>query len=164
MSPTRRQLLRQGWRVGGSLLAAAATWTTWEALRPLSSASKAAKIRIGAASDFQVGTATYLPEGRMYVVNASNQIFALAQKCPHLGCRVPFCESSGRFECGCHGSVFDLGGEWVKGPAPRGMDRFEITQKGDSLIVDTAKTLSGPPHGNNEFLTPPKGPTCLKGA
>ena len=42
--------------------------------------------------------------------------FALSQRCPHLGCRVPFCESSGRFECPCHGSIFDLGGRVHQGP------------------------------------------------
>jgi Rieske Fe-S protein len=164
MSPTRRDVLRRGWRFGGGLLAAAATWTSWEALRPLSTGAKAPKIRIGAATDYAAGTATYLPAGRLYVVNASDQLFALNQKCPHLGCRVPFCESSGRFECGCHGSVYDLAGEWVTGPAPRGMDRFEVTQDGDYLVVDTGKTITGPPHGEKKFLTPPKGPSCLKGA
>ena len=61
-------------------------------------------------------TSTYVPAGRMYVVNANDYLFALSQKCPHLGCHVPFCESSGRFECPCHGSVFDLAGEYITGP------------------------------------------------
>ncbi len=66
----------------------------------------------------------------MYVVNANNHLFALSQKCPHLGCHVPFCESSGRFECPCHGSIFDLAGEYITGPSPRGMDRYDVTLDG----------------------------------
>ena len=35
------------------------------------------------------------------------------EKCTHLGCRVPFCESSSQFECPCHGSVFNRAGELI---------------------------------------------------
>ena len=73
----------------------------------------------------------------MYVVNANDYLFALSQKCPHLGCHVPYCESSGRFECPCHGSIYDLAGEYIAGPAPRGMDRYEVTLDGDNVVVDT---------------------------
>ena len=38
-------------------------------------------------------------------------IVALYQKCPHLGCRVPNCQSSQWFECGCHGSMYNRVGE-----------------------------------------------------
>ena len=49
---------------------------------------------------------------------------ALYQKCPHLGCRVPWCQTSQWFECPCHGSKYNRVGEKKGGPAPRGMDRF----------------------------------------
>ncbi len=38
-------------------------------------------------------------------------VLALYQKCPHLGCRVPFCTASQWFECGCHGSQYNRVGE-----------------------------------------------------
>ena len=44
---------------------------------------------------------------------------ALYQKCVHLGCRVPWCQSSQWFECPCHGSKYNKVGEKVGGPAPR---------------------------------------------
>ena len=161
MAVARRELLRTGWKVGGALLGVAAGWTVFDSLRPIAGAGAKAKIKVGAPADFAEGTSTYVPEGRMFVANAGGSVFALSQRCPHLGCRVPYCESSGRFECGCHGSVFDLGGEWIQGPAPRGMDRFEVSVEGDALYVDTAKLTEGPAHGANTFLTPPKGPSCI---
>ncbi len=97
----------------------------------------------------------------MYVVNAKDYLFALSQKCPHLGCHVPFCESSGRFECPCHGSIYDLAGEYIGGPAPRGMDRYEVTLDGDNVVVDTSVLKTGPARGANTFFTPPKGPSCI---
>lgn len=161
---TRRDFLRTGWKLGGTLLGVAAGWTTYEALRPLTSGAGGGVIRLGNSSSFADGTATYFPEGRLYVVNAGGHLFALSQKCPHLGCRVPFCESSGRFECPCHGSVFDLAGEYIKGPSPRGMDRYEVKVEGADLVADASVLTAGPDRGARDFLTPPKGPGCLKGA
>ncbi len=55
-------------------------------------------------------------------------IVALYQRCVHLGCRVPFCQTSQWFECPCHGSKYNRVGEKKAGPAPRGLDRFYATQ------------------------------------
>lgn len=160
MAPTRRAVLRQGWKAGGVMLGLAAGWTVFESMRPLASGATKGPITVGNVSSFPEGTATYVPAGRLFVANPGGEIFALSQKCPHLGCRVPFCESSGRFECGCHGSVFDLGGEWIAGPSPRGMDRYPVSADGDTLVVDTSTTIEGPPHGAKVYRTPPKGPSC----
>jgi cytochrome b6-f complex iron-sulfur subunit len=164
MALSRRNLLRNGWKAGTGLLASAAAWTTWELLRPLTSNAAGGKLPIGSAADYQPGTATYVREGRFWLANADGHLFALSQKCPHLGCRVPFCESSGRFECPCHGSVFDIGGEWIQGPSPRGMDRHPVSVDGDALVVDTGKRITGPDHGASKFLTPAKGPSCREGS
>ena len=157
---TRRSLLRRGWKACTGLLAAAATWTSWELLRPLAASGAGGKLHIGAAADYKDGTATFVREGRLWLVQAQGTFLALSQKCPHLGCRVPYCESSGRFECPCHGSVYDIGGEWIQGPSPRGMDRFPLSLDGEVLVVDTTKRIDGPDHGAKTFLKPPLGPAC----
>ena len=164
MSHSRRQFLVNLWKVGGAFLIGAAGYTTYEALRPLASAAGGGKLKLGQTKDFERGTATYFPEGRLYVTNAKGDLFALSQKCPHLGCQVPFCESSGRFECPCHGSIFDLAGEWITGPSPRGMDRYPTEVHGDVVVVDTGTLEAGPDHGAKKYLTPAKGPNCVKGA
>ena len=163
MRLSRRGLLRDGWRAGTGLLTAAAAWTSWELLRPLRSNAAGGKLKVGSPADFQTGTATYVREGRFWLANADGHLFALSQKCPHLGCRVPFCDSSGRFECPCHGSVFDIGGEWIEGPSPRGMDRYAVSLDGDTLSVDTGKRVTGPDRDAKQYLTPPKGPSCREG-
>jgi cytochrome b6-f complex iron-sulfur subunit len=161
MTTTRRELLRSGWKLGGALLAAAAGWTVYESLRPLASAASGGPLSLGSPSQYQPETATYIPQGRLFVAHTGTVIYALSQKCPHLGCRVPFCDSSGRFECPCHGSKYDLGGEWIEGPAPRGMDRYELTLTGGILIADTSKLITGPSRGANRFYRPAKGPSCV---
>ena len=117
-----------------------------------------AKITVGTISSFATDTSTYVPAGRMYVVNANDYLFALSQKCPHLGCHVPYCESSGRFECPCHGSIYDLAGEYITGPAPRGMDRYKVTLDGQNVVVDTNILEPGPPHGAQHLPHATQGP------
>ena len=86
---------------------------------------------------------------------------ALYQKCPHLGCRVPFCTASQWFECPCHGSKFNRAGEKKAGPAPRGMDRFALAVEGGAVVVDTSKAVQGPPIGVNTTGQEAEGPHCV---
>ena len=86
---------------------------------------------------------------------------ALYQKCPHLGCRVPWCQSSQWFECPCHGSKYNRVGEKKGGPAPRGMDRFVIAINGNDLIVDTSEPLQGPPIGTDTTGQGQEGAPCV---
>ncbi len=159
----RRGLLEKGWKIGGGLLAAAAGWTSWDLLQPLKSEGATGKLNLGSASKFAPGTASFVNAGRLWVANAEGHLFAISQKCPHLGCRVPFCESSGRFECPCHGSVFDIAGEWISGPSPRGLDQHPLTLEEGQLVVDLSTHINGPEHGAAEFLSPAKGPSCSQG-
>jgi cytochrome b6-f complex iron-sulfur subunit len=88
-------------------------------------------------------------------------IVALYQKCPHLGCRVPNCESSQWFECPCHGSQYNRVGEKKGGPAPRGMDRFAVSVSGGNVVVDTGQLFAGPPIGTNTTGQEAEGPHCI---
>jgi cytochrome b6-f complex iron-sulfur subunit len=91
-------------------------------------------------------------------------LVALYQKCPHLGCRVPSCPSSGWFECPCHGSQYNRVGEKKGGPAPRGMDRFPFTVAGNGdVTVDTGTIVTGPPIGTNTTGQEAEGPHCITG-
>lgn len=88
-------------------------------------------------------------------------LMALWQKCVHLGCRVPSCVSSQGFECPCHGSKYNLHGEYEQGPAPRNMDRFavELNDAGE-LVVNTGSVLETPRSTNKTFKYP-QGPFCV---
>ena len=90
-------------------------------------------------------------------------IAVVYQKCPHLGCRVPECETSQWFECPCHGSQYNQAGEKKAGPAPRGMDRFATAVSGGKLSVDTGLVIQGPPIGTNTTGQEAEGPNCIGG-
>jgi cytochrome b6-f complex iron-sulfur subunit len=77
------------------------------------------------------------PDGAGELTN----VRTMYQRCPHLGCKPNYCVKSSRFECACHGSIYDRLGTKVKelGPAPRGMDRFAHSVEGGVLTVDTSR-------------------------
>ena len=65
---------------------------------------------------------------------------ALYQVCVHLGCKVPFRNDCDSFKCPCHGSHYNVDGEYLDGPAPRSLDRFEMTfDKSGNVLVNTGK-------------------------
>ncbi|MBF6605070.1 MAG: Rieske 2Fe-2S domain-containing protein [Chloroflexi bacterium] len=133
------------------------------------------------------GFPAYVPDARAYIVlvDTNRQQFVpgtdttgdgtalnvrpLYQRCPHLGCRPNPCLKNFWFECPCHGSRYDRLGIKADGarfgPAPRSMDRFSATVKGDgSLWLDTGKITLGPlPVALGQpGLIPPKSPTgCI---
>ena len=86
---------------------------------------------------------------------------ALWQRCVHLGCRVPSCESSQGFECPCHGSKYNRHGEYEAGPAPRNLDRFAVAVNGaGELIVDTGEIVETS-RSKNKTVQYPQGPFCV---
>jgi len=64
---------------------------------------------------------------------------ALYQVCVHLGCKVPFRDDCHSFKCPCHGSHYNVDGEYLDGPAPRSLDRFEMSFSDGNVVVDTGK-------------------------
>ncbi|MGH9169072.1 MAG: ubiquinol-cytochrome c reductase iron-sulfur subunit [Acidimicrobiia bacterium] len=116
----------------------------------------------------------YYGAGRFYLVSYQGEgadteyeglindgLMALYQKCPHLGCRVPFCTQSQWFECPCHGSKYNRAGEYRDGPAPRGMDRFRVTVENGVVKVDTSQRIDGPSRGTDTIDQQPEGPFCI---
>jgi cytochrome b6-f complex iron-sulfur subunit len=143
-----------------------------------------AKIDVGSVEEIKstidsTGQPYYYGAGRLYIVpyngsgvdeatgvdyekegTLAEGLMALYQKCPHLGCRVPFCQTSQWFECPCHGSKYNRAGEFQQGPAPRGMDRFKVSVEGGALVVDTGIVVTGPSRGTNTTNQNPEGPFC----
>ncbi|MCB2223866.1 MAG: Rieske 2Fe-2S domain-containing protein [Actinobacteria bacterium] len=88
-------------------------------------------------------------------------VMALWQKCVHLGCRVPECDSSQGFECPCHGSKYNYHGEYESGPAPRNLDRFAVTvTDGGELVIDTSQVIQTA-RSATKTAEYPQGPSCI---
>ncbi|GBD85926.1 ubiquinol-cytochrome c reductase iron-sulfur subunit [bacterium BMS3Abin02] len=156
----RRDLLVRAWKWGFGLVSVAAAWTTWDMFKPSNASGFGTKVSAGPADSVPIDNVTEVPAMRGYLTTDKGEAVALWWKCPHLGCRVPWCDSSGEFECPCHGSVFNRVGEWREGPAPRGLDRFSMQIVDGVVEVDTGSVITGPPHGPETIDEPVRGPKC----
>jgi cytochrome b6-f complex iron-sulfur subunit len=113
------------------------------------------------ADALDAGRAVYDPE--IFAGMEEFGMTALYQKCPHLGCKVPACDSSQWFECPCHGSKYNRVGEKRAGPAPRGLDRFVLEVSDGDVLIDTGIAYLGPPIGTDTTAQGAEGPPCTSG-
>ena len=99
--------------------------------------------KIGDPADYAFGPPTFLADEKIYVFRDRDKGFAVASAvCTHLGCTVAHFQSDGKFHCPCHGSVFAADGSVVHGPAPKGLQWFEVTAARDGqLLVDKDKVV-----------------------
>lgn len=152
----RRHFLNDTWKVLSIAVVAEAAWTSYDLLRPGVAEGFGGVVDAGAVTDFvQDGSVKYFLNGRFYVTSYQGGLRALYQKCPHLGCKVPWDQGSNEFHCPCHGSIYNLIGEYQSGPAPRGLDRFPISIQEGHVMVDTGTPVEGPPPGTHDG--PPVG-------
>ncbi|MEE9599120.1 MAG: Rieske 2Fe-2S domain-containing protein [Anaerolineales bacterium] len=100
------------------------------------------EVNAGVPEEFEPGTVSFVQKGRFYISRLDDGgILAIWQRCPHLGCTVPWREDLGQFYCPCHSSLFDPNGEVIGGPAPRPLDIFPIIILEGNLLVDTSNPI-----------------------
>jgi len=145
-STTRRSFLGRIWLWLGGLAILEGAWISTAILRPRKPATRADRDEIvvaGPVDRFEVGTVTAFPAGRFYLSRIEDGGFlALARRCTHLGCTVPWVAEEGRFICPCHASSFDLRGEVLSPPAPRALDLHPVRIENGVVKVDTATTVT----------------------
>ena len=100
-------------------------------------------------------------EEKLFLVwREGEEPLALDARSPHLGELLVFCESSQWFQSHAHGEKFDRLGLYKLGPAPYGMNRFDVTVKGDRVFVHKSRVTEGPPRGTPGQQNP-EGPFCV---
>ncbi len=116
-----------------------------------------ALVNLGRIEDFPSGSVTplYLPAlertGQATPILLVNDpvagFLALYRQDPSSKCRLLVWEPTvRRIEDPCSGSKYTRTGEYIEGPAPRGLDQFwvEVTESGE-VKVDTGRLQLGPP-------------------
>ncbi len=72
---------------------------------------------------------------RVVVIRKGDEYYAMSLICTHLGCTVNVTPDN--LVCPCHGSIFDREGRVLKGPSNRPLDRYQVEDRGDTLVVLT---------------------------
>ena len=178
--PDRRQFLRNAWLASWGGVAGAFGLSALGFIWPRLGGGFGAVINLGSVDTVlgqiaDSGGRLEYPAGRLYMVaydaskdsdgvyaelNGESPAMAIYQKCVHLGCRVPWCETSKWFECPCHGSRYNRWGEYQFGPAPRGLDRFPTEVRDGNIFVNTGQVVTGPTRTTQALGEPAAGPNC----
>jgi len=92
---------------------------------------KRREVRSQVLKSLQDDVPLHVPEAGAWLVKprGSDAVFALDDRCTHLGCRQKWNPEKSAFECPCHGSEFDLQGTVKRGPATRPLAKLSITQE-----------------------------------
>ena len=147
---SRRSFLQiAGW---GSLLVTfgIAIGSSLRFLYPRVLFEKPSTFKIGFPDEFKIDGSSnhkvyenWKEEHSVWIVKERNRIFAIHAKCTHLGCTPNWFAEEGVFKCPCHGSQFRGNGDNFAGPAPRPLDRFNISiDKDNAIIVDKGRVYT----------------------
>jgi menaquinol-cytochrome c reductase iron-sulfur subunit len=77
------------------------------------------------------------------VKQTSGDVTVFSPTCPHLGCGYHWDGGEQKFKCPCHGSVYDVSGRVLAGPAPRPLDALPSKIDNGRLFVVFKEFKSG---------------------
>ena len=90
------------------------------------SAGRAGALRPNSAAIFKFGS-----RPGIVVRTPDGAVRAFSAVCTHLDCTVQFKADTSQLWCACHNGTYDLGGNVVSGPPPRGLDQFVVNIRGE---------------------------------
>ena len=104
--------------------------------------ARAAKIAIGLDKLSKLKTVgssmTIKLKGKMvmFVRDSEESVRGIDPTCTHEQCTVEYKIDGNRIECPCHGSVFDLQGKVLKGPAEKPLSLYETSLRDGRVVID----------------------------
>jgi cytochrome b6-f complex iron-sulfur subunit len=172
---TRREFLNYAWLASIAVFSVGTIGASlWFAFPNFKAGEFGGEFQIGQASNVlpEVNTAPVAyTNGKFWLSNVDTEVdgeprkgvLAIYKVCTHLGCLYEWIPMTDRFECPCHGSKFQLTGDYIAGPARRNLDRFVIkavapdgtvketdaeghplvVEADDLLIIDTGQRILG---------------------
>ncbi|MFQ5708478.1 MAG: Rieske 2Fe-2S domain-containing protein [bacterium] len=93
--------------------------------------------KAGYPDDYPVGTVStkWIKDQRVWIVHNEEGIYAIFAQCTHLGCTPRWLDAENKFKCPCHGSGFTRAGINFEGPAPRPLERIQVTLAEDGELL-----------------------------
>lgn len=77
-------------------------------------------------------------EPGILILTRSGKYRAFAATCTHLDCTVQFRSDLEEIWCACHNGHYDLNGKNISGPPPTPLPTYEVTVRGDDIVVSKA--------------------------
>lgn len=84
----------------------------------------------------------------LWIINdPAKGLIAFYNRDPRSGCWIAWAKAEQRFIDPCYGSIYELTGEYVRGPSPRSMDQFGVVKTwSDQIAVDVQQFMPGAKH------------------
>jgi menaquinol-cytochrome c reductase iron-sulfur subunit len=79
------------------------------------------------------------------VKQTNGEVTVFSPMCTHLGCGYHWDGGAQQFKCPCHGSVYDISGRVLAGPAPRQLDALPSKVDNGRLLIVFKEFKSGVP-------------------
>lgn len=89
-------------------------------------AAKAAALRPNAGLIFKFGD-----KPGIVIRTPDGEVRAFSAVCTHLDCTVQYKADTSQLWCACHNGTYDLAGNVVSGPPPRGLQQFVVHVRGE---------------------------------
>lgn len=106
---------------------------------PASGEPQTATAVAGLASELKPNSGKVFKFGNkpgIVVRTAEGELRAFSAVCTHLDCTVQFKADTSQLWCACHNGTYDLGGNVVSGPPPRGLEKFVVNVRGDGAEAE----------------------------
>jgi cytochrome b6-f complex iron-sulfur subunit len=136
----RRRFLDALLAVGFVSTAAAIAYPVSRFLVPPESGEAAtSSVVAGKATALKPNSGLIFPFGSkpaIVVRSADGELSAFSAVCTHLECTVQFKSDTSQIWCACHNGLYDLSGNVVSGPPPRGLERFTVNLRGEPGAED----------------------------
>lgn len=98
--------------------------------------------KIGKPADYPPNSVTFVQDQKLFVVRGKDGIEGIriiSSVCTHMGCTPKWVEAKNQWVCPCHGSVFNLKGNVIAGPAPKSLPWYKAVIASDGKIIVNSK-------------------------
>jgi len=127
--------------LGGGIMALAAA-VMYPVLRfitpPKLPEATLSSVTVGKVGDLASNSGKIFPFGKeagILIRTSSGEYRAFAATCTHLDCTVQYRPDLGEIWCACHNGHYDLNGKNISGPPPSPLEQFDVTVRGENIIV-----------------------------
>ena len=94
-------------------------------------AARAADLKPNSGKVFKFGN-----RPGIVVRTAEGDLRAFSAVCSHLDCTVQFKADTSQIWCACHNGTYDLAGNVISGPPPRGLEQFTVNVRGEGADAE----------------------------
>lgn len=107
-------------------------------LPPKDSEAATTSVVAGQVGDLKPGSGKVFRFGNqpgLLLLTAAGQYKAFSAVCPHLQCTVQYRADMSQIWCACHNGMFNLNGQVVSGPPPKGLEEYRVDLRGTEVVV-----------------------------